>query len=230
MRRYLQGTLDFACGIYAVINALSLTHDIPLSDARRIFQDTHLALSANSWLWKKFLRNETDHYWLVRILLSQLCTSRPYMLDISQPFPGWPELSASLSGTAHRHSGAAAKKSFLATLGCAGSGQRLEVPSLEPEDFSIPPSCLFLPETEKPRGPASLFAARKEVETVWQSMEEWLSDSRSKAEKRTILLRFHRFLPAYEPPVVSHWTTAGSLCNGVLGLHDASAEKGSIFE
>lgn len=28
MRRYLQGTLDYACGIYAVINALSLCHNL----------------------------------------------------------------------------------------------------------------------------------------------------------------------------------------------------------
>lgn len=69
MRRYIQGTLDFACGIYAVINAFSHIHALNLSGARRMFMECQLELSADYRVWKSYLRNETDHYWLVRHLL-----------------------------------------------------------------------------------------------------------------------------------------------------------------
>lgn len=86
MRRYLQGTLDYACGIYAVINALSCTHSLDLPGARKIFQETLLSLAEQPELWSRFVRNQTDHYWLVRYMLQRWCTSRPYRLEIGQPF------------------------------------------------------------------------------------------------------------------------------------------------
>lgn len=86
MRRYMQGTLDFACGIYAVINALSRTHGLDLANARAIFRESILALSQQERLWLSFLRNETDHYWLVRWLLGRWCLGPPWLLHIRQPF------------------------------------------------------------------------------------------------------------------------------------------------
>jgi hypothetical protein len=82
----MQGTLDFTCGIYAVVNALSRTHGIDLENARSIFRETLLALSGQEELWPRFLRNETDHYWLVRWLLERWLLDVPRRLDILQPF------------------------------------------------------------------------------------------------------------------------------------------------
>ncbi len=86
MRRYMQGTLDFACGIYAVINALSRTHGLDLENARGIFRESILTLSQQEGIWLHFLRNETDHYWLVRWLLGRWCCEPPRRLEIMQPF------------------------------------------------------------------------------------------------------------------------------------------------
>ena len=86
MRRYMQGTLDFTCGIYAVINALSCTHGLNLANARKIFQETLHELSGQERLWNSFLRNETDHYWLIRWLLGRWCLEAPWRLEIRQPF------------------------------------------------------------------------------------------------------------------------------------------------
>ena len=86
MRRYLQGTLDFACGIYAVINALSCLRGLDLAGARRVFQETQISLASRPGLWARFSRNETDHYWLVRYMLQRWCLEPPYRLHFFQPF------------------------------------------------------------------------------------------------------------------------------------------------
>jgi hypothetical protein len=82
----MQGTLDFTCGIYAVINALSCTYGLDLANARKLFRETMHALSGQEKLWSNFLRNETDHYWLIRWLLARWCFEPPWQLEIRQPF------------------------------------------------------------------------------------------------------------------------------------------------
>lgn len=228
MRRYLQGTLDFACGIYAVINGLSITHDIPLTDARLIFQDTHAALAANPALWNRYLKNDTDHYWLVRALLRRIGSAAPYTLDMSQPFGGWLRLDDSRN----RQSGTGLFQSpvFFASGRKKNGAKGLASPCVLPEDFALPLSHLYLPEEHEPYGPPSLAALQREIDAVWTELASWFQSSLALREKRAVILRFHRFLPAYPQPVVSHWTTAHSLQNGTLLLHDASAEQGSIFE
>lgn len=86
MRRYLQGTLDFACGIYAVINALACMFSIDLTEARRLFQDIHIDLASRPELFTRYARNETDHYWLVRYMLSRVTRCPRYGLAMFQPF------------------------------------------------------------------------------------------------------------------------------------------------
>lgn len=86
MRRYFQGTLDFACGIYAVINALACTHSIELPRARRIFQEILTELAAMPYLFSAFCRNDTDHYWLVRCMLARTGSRYNYRLKLFQPF------------------------------------------------------------------------------------------------------------------------------------------------
>ena len=86
MRRYLQGTLDFACGIYALVNALSCTHAIDLNKARIVFRESLEELAARPDIFQAFCRNQTDHYWLVRCMLARAGTRYGYSLRIFQPF------------------------------------------------------------------------------------------------------------------------------------------------
>lgn len=85
MRRYLQGTLDFCCGIYAVLNALSCLYSIDLNAGRTMFRETLLEFSACENVWRRFLANDTDHYWVVRHMLGRWC-SGAYAATVSQPF------------------------------------------------------------------------------------------------------------------------------------------------
>jgi len=82
----MQGTLDFTCGIYAVINALSCAYGLELAQAKKIFQETMQTLSGQEKIWNSFLCNETDHYWLVRWLLGRWCSELPWKLEVWQPF------------------------------------------------------------------------------------------------------------------------------------------------
>lgn len=92
IRRYMQGTLDFACGIYAVINALSLVYGLNLAGARRIFAECQLELAAHPRTFARYMRNETDHYWLVRYMLRRWCPpgkALPFQgLSVCCPFAG----------------------------------------------------------------------------------------------------------------------------------------------
>ncbi len=103
MRRYLQGTLDFACGMYAVINALSLTHALDLAAARAIFRETHLDITAHPGLWADYTGNNTDHYWLVRHMLCRWGPAPPYRLRVSRPFGDDPWTEAPPLARAERH-------------------------------------------------------------------------------------------------------------------------------
>jgi hypothetical protein len=86
MRQYFQGTLDFACGIYALINALACTHNLELAQARSLFQEILGDLPAQPALWRAFIRNESDHYWLIRHLLYRWCSAPPLACALEQPF------------------------------------------------------------------------------------------------------------------------------------------------
>ena len=92
-RRYLQGTLDYFCGIYCVINALSCLNSLNLQQGRQILAETILNISDNKLLLHRFLHNETDHYWVVAHMLSRYAGAKPYRTVWSQPFgePWCPE-------------------------------------------------------------------------------------------------------------------------------------------
>ncbi len=198
MRRYLQGTLDFACGIYAVINALACTHGLELAEAKRLFQDAQLGLAARPALWACYARNETDHYWLVRLMLSHVQASTRLKLELNQPF----------------------SRCLLPSPACAPLAESLEAQS---GDFSM-----YLPEEQAPQGPAALSDARKEALSVWQALAGWFTPEAARQDRRAVVLRFHRFLPGFDAPVVSHWTTGAFFNSNSLVLHDASSEPRAL--
>jgi hypothetical protein len=195
MRRYLQGTLDFACGLYAVINTLARTHNVELAAARRLFADAQEAIAARPGLFRLFARNETDHYWTVSYMLAHARASHFPELEVFQPFSDLLDLTS-------------------------GSGDILDAAEAAP----------YLPEQEGPHGPKDATARRLEAERVWAGLVRWLDTVEAEREKRVAILRFHRFLPGYRYPVVSHWTTALAVSGSTLMLHDASSEKGAVME
>ncbi|MDR2669611.1 MAG: hypothetical protein LBC14_06645 [Desulfovibrio sp.] len=85
MRRYLQGTLDFACAVYAVINAVGCVRDLRLPEARDIFSATLVDFAVRPLLWAAFTSNNTDHYWVIRYMLRRWCMTSPRRLEISCP-------------------------------------------------------------------------------------------------------------------------------------------------
>ena len=137
------------------------------------------------------MRNETDHYWLVRYMLQRWCTAAPWKLRPGQPFSD-------------------------CLLPCK-------------EAMDLAGAEMFLPERQNDNGPILLEKARKEAGSVWKTLEEWFGGQTGERPRRTAVLRFHRFLFHETPPVVSHWTTACAMADGVLHLHDASSEKNALF-
>lgn len=192
MRQYLQGTLDYACGIYAVINALACTHGLDLSAARDVLREAFWALPEQPRLWRAFTRNETDHYWLIRRTLSRWCCGLPWEYRAEQPF-----------------------------------GEAL-LPA--PDGTGLEDVSLHLPEHEVPRGPSDFCKAGDEAAAVWAALRIWFAGQQSGngLYSRVALLRFHRFIPGLEDPIVSHWTTVCRLQEETLHLHDASSEKQAI--
>lgn len=79
-----QGKLDAFCAVYAVINALRLTHSIRSSRARDILNETLLMLSVNPTLFRAFLYQETDYLQLVDMMLAVQKKLLP--LEIVRPF------------------------------------------------------------------------------------------------------------------------------------------------
>jgi hypothetical protein len=88
---------------------------------------------------------------------------------------------------------------------------------------------MFLPEAEEDYGPILFDKSRKEAASVWRKLEEWFGGEPGGAAARAAVLRFHRFLFHDTAPIVSHWTCACGLADGILHLHDASSEKNALL-
>ena len=65
VKPFYQGKLDTFCAIYAVLNALRLTHGIRVLKARDILNETLLALAGAPEAFRAVLDQETDYLNLV---------------------------------------------------------------------------------------------------------------------------------------------------------------------
>ncbi len=93
-----------------------------------------------------------------------------------------------------------------------------------PQEDPLPPGCLDLES-------AALYCPEEENQgfshpEVWDALEQWFSKG---GEKRRVLLRFQRFLPYTEDPVIRHWTVGESMRNNALRFRDASRDSGAVF-
>lgn len=88
LKPFYQGKLDTFCAIYAVLNALRLTHGIRVSRARDILNQTLLALAGTPEAFRAVLEQKTDYLNLVEGLLRT--QSRSFPLAVLRPFAGKP--------------------------------------------------------------------------------------------------------------------------------------------
>lgn len=91
MKPFYQGKLDIFCALYAVLNALQLTHGIRTLKAREIFHDTLASVAANPEAFREMLDQRTDYISLVDGMLR--VASRIYPLRVEAPFTGTPDPS-----------------------------------------------------------------------------------------------------------------------------------------
>lgn len=84
LKPFYQGKLDTFCAIYAVLNALRLTHGIRVIKARDILNETLLALASAPEAFKAVLEQETDYCNLVDGMLR--AQSRAFPLEVRKPF------------------------------------------------------------------------------------------------------------------------------------------------
>lgn len=85
LKPFYQGKLDTFCAIYAVLNALRLTHGIRTLKARGILNDTLLSLSLRPAYFSDVLNMRTDYVDLVDSILNSVAESMP--LEVERPFP-----------------------------------------------------------------------------------------------------------------------------------------------
>ncbi|MDR2051237.1 MAG: hypothetical protein LBQ63_05650 [Deltaproteobacteria bacterium] len=216
---YHQGHLDFFCAVYALINALKLTHGLRLEQAREILGGTLSEVSERPPLWSAFLRNRTDYYWLVDYILGRFCREGALALRMAK-LPPLPPLSAPESFEGKE----------------ALSGLRLESPpclSLEKLDEKD----LFHQGAEfESSGPVPPRRSPDwRMESLWPFLRSWLPERRfpgpspdEGAQGRCLLLRFHRFLPFQKFPLISHWSTGRFFFRETLQLYDCTQNKEGI--
>jgi hypothetical protein len=213
MRRYLQGTLDFACAVYAVINAVSCVYRLDLFAAREIFRRTLLHFSENARVWEAFVNNRTDHYWVVRYMLRRWCAQGRFWLEPSLPFsrlgpPSDRELDLNTVSLflpenhppkiPENHGGRAGKRG---TPAAAAGG-----------------------DSPVATGGNPIWAA--EGEAVLEALRSFFT--RTPPGDGAAVLRFHRFQPGIANPIVSHWTTVSEADFEALRLWDSSSEDDAL--
>ena len=84
MKAFYQGQLDYFCAVYAVLNALQITHGIRPRDAGRILARTLKQITAADLYWQATLDNSTDFHWLPLWMLRSV--SQQFPLHVQRPF------------------------------------------------------------------------------------------------------------------------------------------------
>ena len=84
LKPFFQGKLDTFCAIYAVLNALRLTHGIQTLKARDILNDTLLSLAEKPGALRAVLEQDTDYMQLVDDMIQ--ARQQRYPLLVEKPF------------------------------------------------------------------------------------------------------------------------------------------------
>ena len=84
LKPFFQGKLDTFCAIYAVLNALRLTHGIQTLKARDILNETLLSLAGKPGALRAVLEQDTDYMQLVDDMIQ--ARRQRYPLLVEKPF------------------------------------------------------------------------------------------------------------------------------------------------
>ena len=84
LKPFFQGKLDTFCAIYAVLNALRLTHGIQTLKARDILNETLLSLAEKPGALRAMLEQDTDYMQLVDDMIQ--ARQQRYPLLVEKPF------------------------------------------------------------------------------------------------------------------------------------------------
>ena len=244
LKPYHQGQLDYFCAIYALINVLRLTHGIHLAQGRGILNGALREISGHALLWRSLLQNRTDSYWLMDYLLGNFCREGPLALRVAK-LPSMPPLPCGLKEADFTDHGASARRRRGLGVHVAGLDDEQFINWLglrAPEPVAL--AALGEADLRRIKGefecaaplrsdvPASAKWNRDELRAV---LRRWLPGegvfkalSGETAQKRSLLLRFHRFLPFERFPLISHWSTVRSINLDTLRLYDCTADKHAI--
>ncbi len=151
MEALYQGKVDNFCAIYAVLNALRISHEINVYAARDFFNAVLMDVARDPAQFRAVLEHDTDYGWLVDKMLDRACAN--YKLKVLRPYT---------------------------------------------EAVALP-------------------------EEVWACLRQWLSRPGHAA-----VLRFCRFMPLQDKPVVDHWSTACRMDHEGIHLLDASHEATAV--
>ncbi len=91
MKPFFQGKIDVFCAIYAVLNALKVTHHIRTLHGRDIFHEALMGLAQNPKVFRAVLEQQTDYIALVDAMLS--IQSKKMPLIVEKPFENIPNPS-----------------------------------------------------------------------------------------------------------------------------------------
>lgn len=118
LKPFFQGKLDTFCAIYAVLNALRLTHGIQTLKARDILNETLLSLAGKPGALRAVLEQDTDYMQLVDDMIQ--ARQQRYPLLVEKPFAEGEAVSPDACGKPaasgwHRARGAASCSAFCGT-------------------------------------------------------------------------------------------------------------------
>lgn len=86
MQPFYQGKIDNFCAVYAVLNALQVLFSLGPLEARKIFNRTVLAQSADPAGFRSILEHRTDYVSLVDFMLDDVQRFEFPRLSVSAPF------------------------------------------------------------------------------------------------------------------------------------------------
>jgi hypothetical protein len=217
MKIYHQGQLDFFCAIYAVINALGITYGMSLQDGRHILGACIKELAEHKNILAALTSNATDHHWIVGYLLGRFCRSGRFALKVAKLPPKLPSLATDAwlnldSPEAISLNDISEQDMWAEVRSFSGSFSGLETQGLD-----------------KPPGP------RWRAENLWTLLQGWLPSrgllgvlGTPKLQDRCILLRFHRFFPQAQGPLISHWSTGRNFSKDILHLADCTSNPKAL--
>ena len=261
MKIYHQGQLDFFCAIYAVINAIGITHGMSLQDGRHILATCINELAEHKKILETLTTNATDHHWIVGYLLGRFCHSGRFAFKVGK-LPLKPmsiavhansklelpdgNLTAALvfnfllkqSGLVTNNIDDSEGTKALATWLKLVFPERISLDEICERDmwadirsFSGSAAGWGVPAQDM-NAPAK---PRWRAEDLWPLLQCWLPSrgllgtiGADKLQDRCILLRFHRFLPQADEPLISHWSTGRDFSKDILNLADCTASSQAV--